>query len=154
VAEYSSGRPFNSPGTTTQTLLRPTAASAALAQCTYSTIMCNPPSPCPALTAHATARQHSVLKIAPTIALPAKKGPSGLRFTRFDWNWYTLYAKEPARGKDWSLLNSTLQGADRERHRTALASEAAWSRQAKHTDTCWRRREHVHVSEMEAAPGR
>jgi hypothetical protein len=43
------------------------------------------------------------------MALPAKKGPSGLRFTRFDWNWYTLYAKEPASGKDWSLLNSTLQ---------------------------------------------
>jgi hypothetical protein len=52
-----------------------------------------------------------VLKRAPIIALPPKKGPSGLRFTRFDWNWYTLYANAAARGKPWSVLNSTLQVA-------------------------------------------
>lgn len=49
--------------------------------------------------------------MAPTMALPPKKGPSGLRFTRFDWNWYTLYAKAPANGNDWSVLNNTLKSS-------------------------------------------
>lgn len=59
--------------------------------------------------------------MAPTMALPPKKGPSGFRFTRFDWNWYTLYAKAAAKGKPWSVLNSTLQAA---------TARTRWSRQS------------------------
>jgi hypothetical protein len=42
------------------------------------------------LTAQASAQLMTVIVMAPAMGLPRKKGPSGLRLSRFCWNWYTL----------------------------------------------------------------
>eukprot|EP00967_Tisochrysis_lutea_P000203 scaffold276_cov19-Tisochrysis_lutea.AAC.2 len=66
----------------------------------------------------------AVVSTAPTMALPPKKGPSGLALMRFDWNLYTEYAKAPARGKLWSLENKVLR--KRESTVQQRAGQKAW----------------------------